>query len=291
MGYQHEETIATSSFAETYLVVKGLADAEYVASYIIEGGDRKEFMKRFKHAHSPGFDPDTDLERVGLANQTTMMKSETMLIGKLFERTMIRKYGPLDIKQHFIVTNTICDATQDRQDAMYKLLAREKMPVISHMYATLEEEQAELEVALASEKAAKTATSSASMEEAMKGPGKARPDAYTGGVDLVVIVGGYNSSNTTHLLEICEEEGVAAYHIDDSSRIGGESGVENVIQHKPLITPVSVAMAGEGLEVAKNFLPKGKIRIGVSSGASTPDSFLESTIKAVFEIKALVDKE
>merc|ERR1719492_546323 len=161
-----------------------------------------------------------------------MMKSETSMIGQLFERTMIHKYGPTDIKDHFVSSNTICDATQDRQDAMYRLVGAEK------------EEQMELDIKLVSTKVHKEGTSSAKMEMAMKGEGTARPDVYDGGVDIVIIVGGYNSSNTAHLLEIAEHEGVPAYHIDDAHRIGGESDIENVIQHKPLITPVAVAMAG-----------------------------------------------
>ncbi|MBD0269958.1 MAG: 4-hydroxy-3-methylbut-2-enyl diphosphate reductase, partial [Cyanobacteria bacterium Co-bin8] len=92
--YNHEETIATSSFAGKYLVVLNLAQAEYVANYILNGGDRDEFMAKFRNACSEGFDPDIDLESVGIANQTTMLKGETEQIGKLFERTMLKKYGP-----------------------------------------------------------------------------------------------------------------------------------------------------------------------------------------------------
>ncbi|MCY7279119.1 MAG: 4-hydroxy-3-methylbut-2-enyl diphosphate reductase, partial [Phormidesmis sp. CAN_BIN44] len=92
--YNHEETVATSSFAGIYLIVLNLAEAEYVANYILNSGDRDEFLTKFQRSISVGFDPDRDLERVGIANQTTMLKGETEQIGKLFEHTMMRKYGP-----------------------------------------------------------------------------------------------------------------------------------------------------------------------------------------------------
>lgn len=89
--YKHEETVATSSFAGTYLVVLNMKEAQYVCNYILNGGDKLEFLNKFKNAYSEGFDPDVDLVRVGIANQTTMLKSETEAIGKLFEQTMIKK--------------------------------------------------------------------------------------------------------------------------------------------------------------------------------------------------------
>jgi len=226
-----------------------------------------------------------------MANQTTMMKSETMMIGKLFERTMLKKYGPQSLKEHFLTSNTICDATQDRQDAMYQMLGKKARTVDSKLYAVLEEEQQDVEIDLASTKV-KEATSSAAMENKMKGPSNPVPDDYSESVDFVLIIGGFNSSNTTHLAEICEEEEVPVYHIDDATRIGGASGLENTIEHKPLITPVSVAMAGEGLEVAKGVMTPGrKMRIGVSSGASTPDNIAEECLQKLLAIKAEVDRQ
>mmetsp|Transcript_109780 Transcript_109780/g.218025 ORF Transcript_109780/g.218025 Transcript_109780/m.218025 type:complete len:579 (+) Transcript_109780:72-1808(+) len=286
--YKHEETVATTSFAAKYLVVSNIRDAEYVCNYILEKGEKLEFLERFKGAYSEGFDPDADLESIGMANQTTMMKDETMMIGKLFERTMIRKYGPDKLKEHFLTSNTICDATQDRQNAMYKMFGSSASGKNSALYTTLEQEQAQMEIDLASAKV-KADTSSAAMENKMKGPGGPVPNDYSERVDFVLIIGGYNSSNTTHLVEICEEEGVTAYHIDDASRIGGASGMENTIQHKPLVTPVSVAMAGEGLELSKSFVAPGALRIGVSSGASTPDNIVEECLKKILAIKQVVD--
>lgn len=215
--YNHEETIATSSFAGTYLIVLNLQEAEYVANYILNGGDKSEFMAKFNRACSEGFDPDRDLERVGIANQTTMLKGETEQIGKLFERTMMRKYGPDQLNQHFLSFNTICDATQERQDAMFQLV-EEKL-------------------------------------------------------DLMIVIGGYNSSNTTHLQEIAVERHIPSYHIDSASRIGPD----NRIEHKPL---------SRDLEVTENWLPDGEIVIGITSGASTPDKIVEDVVEKIFEIKA-----
>jgi 4-hydroxy-3-methylbut-2-enyl diphosphate reductase len=215
--YKHEETVATSSFAGKYLVVLNLKDAEYVADYILNGGERDEFMAKFSRACSPGFDPERDLQRIGIANQTTMLKSETEQIGKLFERTMMKKYGPDKLNEHFQSFNTICDATQERQDAMLGLV-EEKL-------------------------------------------------------DLMVVIGGFNSSNTTQLQQIAIEQDIPSYHIDSAERIGPGNRVE----HKPL---------GRDLEVTENWLPSGEIVVGVTSGASTPDKVVEDAIEKIFELKA-----
>jgi len=217
--YMHEETIATSSFAGTYLVVLNLTEAEYVTHYILRGGDRTEFLAKFKNAHSEGFDPDRDLERVGVANQTTMLKSETEQIGKLFERTLMQKYGPDQLNDHFLSFNTICDATQERQDAMLELV-----------------------------------------EEPL---------------DLMVVIGGYNSSNTTHLQEIAVERDIPSYHIDSGDRIGPG----NRIDHKPL---------DGDYELTENWLPSGPLTIGVTSGASTPDKIVEQVIEKILALKGAV---
>ncbi|MEB3332258.1 MAG: 4-hydroxy-3-methylbut-2-enyl diphosphate reductase [Synechococcaceae cyanobacterium] len=222
---KHEETLATSSFAGTYLVVLDLAEAQLVSDYILAGADpgseadqasrREAFMARFASACSPGFDPDRDLVRIGVANQTTMLKSETEEIGRLLERTMLRRFGPERLNEHFLAFNTICDATQERQDAMFALVDEP--------------------------------------------------------LDLMVVIGGYNSSNTTHLQEIAVSRGIRSFHIDTPERIGPD----NRIEHKPL---------GGPLVCEEPFLPGGPIRVGITSGASTPDRVVEDVIRRLIAL-------
>ena len=110
--YNHEETVATTSFCEDYICVKNMKEAEMVTDYILNGGDKEAFMKHFANAHSEGFDPDIHLQKLGLANQTTMYKKETRAIGQLLQKTMMKKYGPVESAKHYVEFDTICDATQ-----------------------------------------------------------------------------------------------------------------------------------------------------------------------------------
>jgi len=110
------------------VIVKNMAEAEYVAELILGRGDHQEFLEKFKNAISDGFDPATMLDKVGIANQTTMLKGETEAIGKLFQKTMLEKHGPAELDQHFVVMDTICDATQTRQDAMYNMVSHQARP-------------------------------------------------------------------------------------------------------------------------------------------------------------------
>ena len=215
--YKHEETVATISFAGKYLIVLNLKEAEYVINYILNGGNREEFLTKFAKACSQGFDPDQDLERVGIANQTTMLKGETEQIGKMLERAMMQKYGPTDLNQHFQNFNTICDATQERQDAMLELVEDN--------------------------------------------------------LDLMIVIGGFNSSNTTQLQQIAIDRGIPSYHIDCVERIQSI----NHIEHRQL--------TGE-LIITENWLPAGEIKVGVTSGASTPDKVVEDIIEQIFPLKA-----
>ncbi len=214
--YKHEETLATRSFAGNYLVVFDLAEAEYVANYILGNGDRDHFLEKFSKAFSKGFDPDIHLERVGVANQTTMLKSETEEIGKLFENTMLKKYGPAHLNDHFLAFNTICDATEERQDAMFSLVDED--------------------------------------------------------LDMLVVIGGFNSSNTTHLQEIAITNNIQSFHIDTPDRISVEN---NSICHKPLESD---------LILKKDFIPDGELTVGITSGASTPDKVVADVIEKLVKI-------
>jgi len=150
----HEETKATSSRALAkgpghYLVVYNLEETDYVCDYIRRGGNKEEFFKKFKGAHSPGFDPDRDLQCIGLANQTTMLRSETEEVQHRLRQAMRDRYGDAELPRRYRFFDTICGATQERQDALMDLLQQP--------------------------------------------------------LDLMIVVGGYNSSNTSHLVEMSEK--------------------------------------------------------------------------------------
>ncbi|CAM9665999.1 unnamed protein product, partial [Hapterophycus canaliculatus] len=219
--WAHEETVATASYCEKYLVVRGMAEAEYVSAYISDeaGRNKPEFMEKFKNAMSEGFDPDTDLIKVGLANQTTMYKRETRAIGKLFEKTLMEKYGPAEVGNHWMAFDTICDATQERQDAILELCQEE--------------------------------------------------------IDLMLVVGGWDSSNTQHLAEISADKGIPTFWVNKANCIQADGSIAHLDPHtmKELRT--------------ENFLPTGKLVIGVTSGASTPDAYMEQAVENISMLKKL----
>ena len=219
--YWHEETRATASQAlQTpgghYLVVLDRAEAAVACDYIVSGagdsGRRALFVERFAEAISPGFDPDLHLERVGCANQTTMLSTESVAVGEMFREAMRVRYGEAELSTRFRAFDTICSATQDRQDAVVRLLAEEP-------------------------------------------------------VDLMLVIGGYNSSNTCNLARICADK-VPSYHIANPD--GLLSATE--IRHRAVDSKTEV--------LSRDWLPaQGPVRVGLTSGASTPDNLVEVVIR------------
>jgi 4-hydroxy-3-methylbut-2-enyl diphosphate reductase len=223
----HEETKATSSQARAYgnghyLVVFNLAETDYVCNYILTGGNKIEFLEKFKGAYSAGFDPDIHLQAVGVANQTTMLRGETEEVQRRFRAAMEKKHGVENIGKHFRFFDTICGATQDRQDALEKLL-REPM-------------------------------------------------------NLLIVVGGYNSSNTSHLAEMGEAK-LPTYFIKNAAKMGSDKLIHHYDQHKK-----------EEVET-RDWLPAGKITVGVTAGASCPNNLIEDTIRRLFELRGISVQE
>jgi 4-hydroxy-3-methylbut-2-en-1-yl diphosphate reductase len=213
----HEETRATASQASQYrngpfLVVLDLDETALVCEYIRGGGDRRRFLDKFSSAASPGFDPDRDLQHIGLANQTTMLMSESLRVQALFRQAMQDRYGAAGLADSFRAFDTICSATQDRQDAVVKLLG---------------------ETAL----------------------------------DLMIVIGGYNSSNTCNLARMGAAK-VPTFHIAEPDCL--ESA--EAIRHRP---------AGGHDEIrTQGWLPAaGALAIGLTSGASTPDNQVGATVQ------------
>jgi 4-hydroxy-3-methylbut-2-enyl diphosphate reductase len=227
--YFHEETRATASQVNThehgaYVVVRDMAEAELVMAWIEGRPDalsHDAFVAHFREKSSPGFDPDHDLERIGVANQTTMLASESLAIARAVGQSLARRWGKAELAAHFRSFDTICSATQERQDAILKM---------------------------------------------MQDP-----------PDVMVVIGGYNSSNTNHLAHLCREYS-PTFHISDSVCI---DPVERRIRHKP-------ELAADAPEVATGgWLPDGPLTIGLTAGASTPNNKIGETIARILETRGL----
>ncbi len=220
----HEETRATCSQVLLrgghYIVVRNLAEAGRVCEYIEGRGDRGSYLGEFAGALSPGFDPDRDLGRIGLANQTTMLSSESLAISDALRRSMLARYGEEDLARRFESFQTICSATQDRQDAVEELLQQR--------------------------------------------------------ISMMLVIGGFNSSNTTHLVEIATAR-TRTYHIEAAKDL--ISG--RWIRHKALGDPDPV--------VEGNWLPAGPAMIGITAGASTPNSEIGRTIERLLRLRGIPD--
>ena len=221
---KHEETVATASQALQHpggrsLVVLDRAETEVVCDFIRHGGASSSFLAKFGGAASPGFDPDRDLQRVGLANQTTMLMSESLAIGEMIRQAVVDRYGEDDaeLDRHYRAFDTICSATQDRQDAIETLLSTQNL-------------------------------------------------------HLMLVIGGYNSSNTRNLARLAGGR-VPTYHIADADDLVSRREV----RHRPVdderrSTPVAETRSLDWLPD----LPV--VNIGLTAGASTPDSAVGQVI-------------
>ena len=231
--FYHEETRATASQVEKYpggqyIVVRDMAEADLVMDYLeAKAGkptprpplSRAAFLDTFAKAASDHFDPDLHLDRIGVANQTTMLARESLAIGAAVGDAMARAHGDAHRSEHFRTFDTICSATQDRQDAVVELL--------------------------------------------------------TEPLDLMVVVGGYNSSNTISLAALCAEQ-VMTYHIADPDEIDVEGNSVRIRRVGPHHHEDEVA----------NWLPTtGKLRIGITAGASTPNNKIGQAVARVFAIR------
>ena len=227
--YTHEESRATASQAlkhsgGKYLVVRDMDEALLVCDYIAKRPghlSREAFMEHFQLKATPGFDPDRDLLRVGVANQTTMLATESMAIGMKVHEALVERYGFEDIKKHYRSFGTICSATQERQDAV---------------------------------------------AEMMKEP-----------PDIMVVIGGYNSSNTNHLAHLCRQY-TRTFHIEDAACIDVETGS---VRHKPELSPTSP----EAEET--DWIPAGAFQLGITAGASTPNNKIGEALLRILKIRGI----
>ncbi len=218
----HEETRATASQAVQtngghYLVVLDSVEAQSVCDFIESepdgGAARVALLTRFRDACSPGFDPDLHLQRVGCANQTTMLSTESFAIGEMFRGSIRARFGDTGVQERFRAFDTICSATQDRQDAVVAMLATERL-------------------------------------------------------DAMIVIGGYNSSNTCNLARICAAA-VPTYHIADPSGLVSR----DEIRHRDVTSKREI--------VSTAWLPAGPLVLGLTSGASTPDNLVEAVVLAL----------
>ena len=227
--YAHEESRATASQVELhdggkYVIVRDMVEAEIVCDYITGSPgrlSREEFLERFRGKTSEGFDPDSDLDRIGVANQTTMLASDSLAIGARIRRAMVEARGEAEAEESFRSFGTICSATQERQDAVKEMM--------------------------------------------LEPP------------EVMVVIGGYNSSNTNHLAHLCREY-TTTYHIEDAGCIDVETGV---IRHKPTLA----ATAPEVEDT--DWIPAGPFELGITAGASTPNNKIGEAVLRILQIRGI----
>jgi 4-hydroxy-3-methylbut-2-enyl diphosphate reductase len=226
--HYHEESRATASQVGKhpdgrYIIVRDMKEAEIVCDYIAKtpgGMSKEEFTHHFSKKATDGFDPERDLKKIGVANQTTMLASESLAIGSRVEKAMTAGLGETYAKENFRSFGTICSATQERQDAIHDL-----------------------------------------MEE--------------GPPEVMLVIGGYNSSNTDHLAHLCRQF-TRTYHIEDASCIDLNT---STIRHKPDV--------GRDTEETsqKDWLPAGPFKLGMTAGASTPNNKIGEALVRILKLR------
>lgn len=234
--FYHEETQATASQVNkhpggTYLVVRDMPEARLVMDYIEQAPgalSREAFLEHFRPKSSPGFDPDVHLRRIGVANQTTMLAGESLAIAAAVGEALERRYSAdpgFDVAAHFRSFDTICSATQERQDAVTELM------------------------------------------EGAAGP-----------PDVMVVIGGYNSSNTNHLAVLCARY-TTTYHIADAMCIDPDRGT---IRFKPNGSPFDAPEVE-----AEDWLPSGPLSVGLTAGASTPNNKIGEAVELLLRTRGV----
>ncbi|MCY4572513.1 MAG: 4-hydroxy-3-methylbut-2-enyl diphosphate reductase [Gemmatimonadetes bacterium] len=227
--YQHEESRATASQVlrhegGKYIVVRNMEEAEMVGDYLTGRPgrmNRDAFMERFGRRTPDGFDPDRDLRKIGVANQTTMLATESLAIGARLRAMMAESMGEEHAAGHYRSFGTICSATQERQDAVVEMM--EEPP------------------------------------------------------DVMLVVGGYNSSNTNHLAHLCREY-TTTFHVKDAECIDVDSGA---IRHKPELDPHTPEVTDW------SWMPPGPLQLGITAGASTPNNEIGKALARILAIRGV----
>ena len=218
--FRHEETKATFSHSRVNspsIIVRDMKETKIIGDYILGNLSKEEILIHFKDKISDGFDPETDLQKIGVVNQTTMLATETQEIADYLKQVIIQKFGPANVMDHFADTrDTLCYATNDNQSATIELLNNK--------------------------------------------------------ADLAIVVGGYNSSNTSHLVELLESK-FKTYFIKNEHEIAAKDKIRSFNIHTKKI------------ENHTNFIPETEpLRIIITSGASCPDSTVENVIQKVLAL-------
>lgn len=227
--YTHEESRATASQVNKhpggrYLIVRDMEEALLVRDYIAKRPghlSREEFYAHFKDKATDGFDPDRALEKIGIANQTTMLANESLAIGARIRDAFVEAFGEEHAQEHYRSFDTICSATQERQDAVVEM---------------------------------------------MKDP-----------PDIMIVIGGYNSSNTNHLAHMCRDH-TRTYHIEDAVCIDMDT---RTIRHKPALDPDAPEV------VEADWLPPGPFQVGITAGASTPNNKIGEAVLRLLKVRGI----